>query len=108
MFFWLRSVCWELHLGNDEFVEGVHRALNEQEEPRPVKITMADVLEETVREAGVSIAVILNKGSGRTGRRGSRLRVAMRRFMTCLRTTRESTQERQRDGHERCDQCYAR
>ena len=59
------------YLGDDQFVEVVHRALDDQEETGPVKITMAEVLQEIVRGAGLSIAVVLNKGRGR---KGSRLR----------------------------------
>ena len=57
------------YLGGDEFVEVVHRAIDDQEETRPVKITMAEVLQEIVRGTGLSVAVILNKGRGRIGSR---------------------------------------
>jgi putative transposase len=57
------------YLGDDEFVEGVHRALDQEEETWPVKITMAEVIEEIVRGTGLSIAGVVNKGRGRTGSR---------------------------------------
>lgn len=59
------------YLGDDKFVEVVHQALDDQEATRPVRITMADVLQEIIAGAGVAIGVILNKGRGR---KGSRLR----------------------------------
>ena len=49
----------------------VNQALDDQEATRPVRITMADVLQEIIADAGVAIGVILNKGRGR---KGSRLR----------------------------------
>lgn len=57
------------YLGGDGFVEVVHRAVDEQEESRPVKITMTDIVQEIVRGAGVSDGVVLNKGRGRIGSR---------------------------------------
>jgi putative transposase len=57
------------YLGGDGFVEVVHRAVDEQEESRPVKITMTDIVQEIARGAGVSDGVVLNKGRGRIGSR---------------------------------------
>ena len=47
----------------------MHRALDDQEETRPVRITMEDVLHEIIAGAGVAIGVIINKGRGRIGSR---------------------------------------
>ena len=57
------------YLGDDGFVEVVHQTVDEQEESRPVKIAMGDVVQEIVRGAGVSDNVVLNKGRGRIGSR---------------------------------------
>jgi putative transposase len=57
------------YLGDDKFVEVVHQALDDQEETQPVKISMADVLQEIVGAAGVAIEAIINKGRGRTASR---------------------------------------
>jgi putative transposase len=57
------------YLGDEEFVEGVRRALDQEEETWPVKITMAEVIEELVKGIGLSIAGVINKGRGRTGSR---------------------------------------
>lgn len=57
------------YLGDDGFVAAVHQAIEEQEENRPVKIAMGDVLKEIARRAGVSDSVVLNKGRERIGSR---------------------------------------
>jgi putative transposase len=59
------------YLGDDKFVEVVHQTLDDHEETRPVRITMADVIQAIIADAGLAIGEILNKGRGR---RGSRLR----------------------------------
>lgn len=57
------------YLGDEGFVEVVHRAMDEQEESRPVRIAMGDVVQEIARRAGVSDKALLNKGRGRVGSR---------------------------------------
>ena len=57
------------YLGGDEFVEAVEQALEREQEARPVKIAMAEVLQEIVRESGKEIGAILSKGRGRIGSR---------------------------------------
>jgi hypothetical protein len=57
------------YLGDDGFVEVVHRALDDQDETRPVRVTMAEVVKAIAQGAGVSIAAILSKGRGRVGSR---------------------------------------
>jgi hypothetical protein len=63
------EVKLQRYLGDDEFVEAVERALERDEEDRPVKITMAEVVQEIIRESGQDIAAILSKGRGRIGSR---------------------------------------
>lgn len=57
------------YLGDDGFVEVVHRALDDQEERWPVRVTMADVLQAIVLGTSLRIAAILSKGRGRLGSR---------------------------------------
>lgn len=57
------------YLGDEGFVEIVHRVIDEREESPPVKIAMQQVVQETARGAGVSDNVLLNKGRGRLGSR---------------------------------------
>ena len=57
------------YLGGDRFVEEVHRMVDEQEENRPVRITMGEIIEEIVQAAGVSRETVLSKGRGRMGSR---------------------------------------
>ncbi len=59
------------YLGDEKFVEDVHQAVDDQERSRPVRITMADVIQAISADAGVASGVILNKGRGR---KESRLR----------------------------------
>lgn len=57
------------YLGDEDFVEVVHQAIDEREEGRPVKIAMGDVVQEIARGAGVSDNVLFNRGRGRMGSR---------------------------------------
>ncbi len=57
------------YLGGDGFVEEVHRTVDEHEETRPVRIAIGEIVQEIVREAGVSAGEVLNKGRGRMGSR---------------------------------------
>ena len=57
------------YLGDDDFVDVVHQTMGEQEENRPVKIAMPEILREIARGAGVSDGVVLHKGRGRIGSR---------------------------------------
>jgi putative transposase len=57
------------YLGGDEFVEAVEQALEQEEEARPVKITMPEVLQEVILGSGKDIGAILGKGRGRIGSR---------------------------------------
>jgi chromosomal replication initiation ATPase DnaA len=43
--------------------------MDEEEESRPVKIAMGDIVQETARQAGVSESVLLSQGRGRLGSR---------------------------------------
>jgi len=57
------------YLGDDGFVEDVHRAVGDQEENRPVRIAMGEIVEAIARAVGVSSDAVLNKGRGRMGSR---------------------------------------
>mgnify|MGYP001159348012 CR=1 FL=1 len=53
------------YLGEDKFVESVHRAIDEQDENRPIEITMAEIVEVVAQESGRSAEALRRKGRGR-------------------------------------------
>jgi hypothetical protein len=63
------EVKQQQYLGGDEFVEAVEQTLEQADEARPVKVTMAEVLREVMRGSEVKIGTILGKGRGRVGSR---------------------------------------
>lgn len=53
------------YLGEDKFIESVYRAIDEQDEMRPIEITMAEILELVARESGTAAETLHRKGRGR-------------------------------------------
>jgi len=57
------------YLGDEEFIERVERVEQVDEAPTPVKITVAEVVEEMCRQWKKELGDIVGKGRGREGSR---------------------------------------